>query len=171
MTNRYFAAANKFGIIGGVLCGLAFWVMYLIGAEPIGLTLIFGYLITPVFVFLGIKNFKDNYNNKELSFSQGMTVGFFIYTMLALISAIIIFVSLHFLPEVLINFRAINIALLDDRREELIRQLSQESFDEARASIITMSAYNVAMNDFLRKIIPGLFYTIIISVILKQTKD
>lgn len=169
MINRYYAAAHKFGLIGGVLCGIAFWIMYLIGVEPIGMTLVFGYLITPIFVYLGIKNFKDNYNNKQILFSHGMTVGFFIYTILALISALIIFVSLSFLPEVLINFRTINTGMLDGRSDEIISQLSRESFDQARSSIVNMSAYDVALNDFLRKIIPGLFYTIIISVILKIT--
>jgi len=171
LINRYFAAANKFGVLGGLMCGLAFWVFYLVGTEPIGFTLIFGYIITPIFVFLGIKNFRDNYNDNQLIFAQGMTVGFFIYTMLALISATIIFISLQIIPELLLDFREANLALLENKKEDLIEQLSIESYQQTHASLSTMSAFDVAMNDFLRKILPGLFYTIIISIILKQTKD
>jgi hypothetical protein len=60
--------------------------------------------------------------------------------------------------------------LLTEKREDLIEQLNLAAYEETYASISTMTAYNVAMNDFLRKIIPGLFYTIIISIILKQSK-
>ena len=171
LINRYFDAAYKFGVIGGILCGIAFWVMYLLNAEPVGMTLIFGYFITPVFVFIGIKNFRDNYNGGELLFGQGMTVGFFVYTIIAILSAIFVFISLQLMPEILYQFREVNLALLDGRREEWIEQLNLQAFDTTRASIEEMSAYNVAMNDFLRKILPGLFYTIIISIILKQTKS
>jgi hypothetical protein len=168
--NRYLLSSYKFGVAGGLLCGLAFWVLYLAGLEPVSFTLIFGYIITPIFVFLGIKNFRDNYNNQELFFGQGMTVGFFIYSILAAISAILVFVFLQISPELLINFREANLQLLTEKREDLIEQLNLAAYEETYASISTMTAYNVAMNDFLRKIIPGLFYTIIISIILKQSK-
>jgi len=171
LINKYLEAAYKFGVIGGVLCGIAFWVMHSLGAEPVGMTLVFGYLITPVFVFIGVKNFRDNYNGGELFFGQGMTVGFFVYTIIAILSAIFVFISLQAMPDILFKFREVNLALLDDRRDEWVEQLNLQAFETTRASITEMSAYNVAMNDFLRKILPGLFYTIIISIILKQTKS
>jgi len=171
LINKYFEAAYKFGIIGGVLCGIAFWVMYLLGAEPVGMTLIFGYLITPVFVFIGVKNFRDNFNGGELFFGQGMTVGFFVYTIIAILSAIFVFLSLQLMPDILYQFREVNLAMLDGKRDEWVAQLDLQAFEITRASIEVMSSYQVAMNDFLRKIIPGLFYTIIISIILKQTKS
>ncbi|KEO74333.1 hypothetical protein EL17_06245 [Anditalea andensis] len=169
--DKYIDAAYKFGVIGGALCGIAFWLMYLLGAEPVGMTLVFGYLITPIFVFIGAKNFRDNYNNREMTFGQSMTVGFFVYTLIAVISAIIVYISLLMTPDVLIDYRAVNLQLLDGKKSEWIDQLNVEAFETTRLSIAQMSAYNVAMNDFLRKIIPGLFYTIIISIILKQTKE
>jgi len=168
--NRYLESSYKFGLAGGILCGVAFWVLYLAGLEPVSFTLIFGYIITPIFVFLGAKNFRDNYNNQELFFGQGMTVGFFIYSILAVVSAVLVFLFLQVSPELLVNFREANLELLSAKREDLIAQLNLAAYEETYASISEMSAYNVAMNDFLRKIIPGLFYTIIISIILKQTK-
>ncbi|HSJ66104.1 MAG TPA: DUF4199 domain-containing protein [Anditalea sp.] len=171
MINKYFDSAYKFGIIGGILCGIAFWLMYILGAEPVGMTLVFGYLITPIFVFIGVKNFRDNFNAGDMTFGQGMTVGFFVYTLIAILSAIFVFISLNIMPDILMDFRSVNLRLLDGKRSEWVEQLNIEAFETTRASIEEMSAYNVAMNDFLRKILPGLFYTIIISIILKQTKS
>lgn len=168
--DRYLKAALWFGIIGGAFCGLAFVIFYILGAEPISFTEIFGYIIIPIFVFLGIKNFKDNMNNKELSFGQGMTVGFFVYALLAFISAIVIFIMLHVDVSVFDEYKAATISLLKERKEEIMQQLGTESYDTTVKSMSGMTIFDVVLNDFLRKLIPGLFFTIILSIILKNSK-
>jgi hypothetical protein len=168
--NKYFKAACSFGIIGGLFCGFAFFVMYSLDKDPISFTEVFGYAIIPVFVFLGIKNFKDRLNEGELSFGQAMTVGFFVYSILALISAMSIFIFIMGDPEVIVGFRTSNLELLKENKEVLMAQLDQASYDRTYDNIYNMTVFDVAFNDFLRKIFPGLFYTIIISIILKRTK-
>lgn len=167
--NKYFKAAYSFGVIGGLFCGLAFFVMYTLDKDPISFTEVFGYAIIPVFVFLGIKNFKDRMNDGELSFGQAMTVGFFVYSILALISAMFIFIFLLGDPEILQRYRTANLELLKEKKEILIAQLDQASYDRTYGNIYNMTVLDVAFNDFLRKVFPGLFFTIIISIILKRT--
>jgi len=162
-------AALPFGIAGGFLLVLGFLLLYFLGTEPVGMVLIFGYVATPLFVFAGIKQFRDKHNGGELYFSQGMSVGFFVYTLMALISAFFIWVFMVFQPEVFEVFKASNIALLEQKRALLTEQLGEQSFEETYVNIQAMSVFDVALNDFLRKIIPGLFFTIIISIILKRT--
>jgi hypothetical protein len=168
--DRYLKGAWWFGIIGGAFCGLAFVVFYFVGAEPISFTEIFGYIIIPIFVFLGIKNFKDNMNDKVLSFGQGMTVGFFIYSLLALISAVVIFIMLHVDPAVFNEYKEATMSLLEERKEEIMQQLGSESYEATLKSMSGMTIFDVVLNDFLRKLIPGLFFTIILSIILKNSK-
>lgn len=167
--NRYFNASLPFGLSGGVLLMLAFVVMHLLGAEPVGMVLIFGYVITPIFIFTGIKQFRDKHNGGELFFGQGMTVGFFVYVLMAALSAAFIGIYLALNPELFEVFKNTNIALLEDKKEILLEQLSQQAFDDTYESILQMNRWDVVFNDFLRKIIPGLFFTIIISIILKRT--
>jgi hypothetical protein len=62
-----------------------------------------------------------------------------------------------------------NVNLLIEKKDILVAQLNQQAFDETYESIQLMSKWDVVMNDFLRKIIPGLFFTILISIILKRT--
>jgi len=169
--NRYLQGAYLFGIIGGVFCGLGFLVVYFLGHEPISFTEIFGYILIPIFVFLGIKNFKDNMNNGELTFGQGMTVGFFVYSILAFISAIVIFIFLQVDSGIFNEFKASNLVLLREKKEILIAQLDKESYDTTFFNISNMTIFDVVFNDFLRKIFPGLFLTILISIILKRSND
>ena len=168
--DRYLRGAWWFGIIGGAFCALAFIVFYFIDAEPISFTEIFGYIILPIFVFLGIKNFKDNMNDKVLSFGQGMTVGFFVYSILALISAIAIFIMLHVDMAIFNDYKAATMSLLEEKKEEITQQLGNESYDATVKSMSEMTIFDVVLNDLLRKLIPGLFFTIILSIILKNSK-
>lgn len=169
--DRYFKGAVWFGVIGGAFCGLAFVVFYFIGAEPISFTEIFGYIIIPIFVFLGIKNFKDSMNGRELSFGQGMTVGFFVYSLLALISAMVIFIMLHMDTAVFEEYKAAATSLLQEKKEVIMQQLGNESYEATVESMSGMTIFDVVLNDFLRKLIPGLFFTIILSIILKNSKN
>lgn len=143
--------------------------MYFLGAEPVGMVLIFGYVTTPVFVFAGIKQFRDRQNGGELFFGQGMTVGFFVYTIMAVLSALWVTLFMSAVPEVFEIFKASNLALLESKRELLIEQIGESSYVETLRNIEAMSFFDVVLNDFLRKIFPGLFFTIIISIILKRT--
>ena len=169
--NRYLKGAYLFGIIGGVFCGLGFLVVYFLGLEPISFTEIFGYILIPVFIFLGIKNFKDNMNDGELTFGQGMTVGFFVYSILAFISAMVIFIFLQVDSGIFEEFRASNLALLSEKREILIEQLDKDAYDTTFSNISNMTIFDVVFNDFLRKVFPGLFLTILISIVLKKSND
>lgn len=167
--DRYLKAAYLLGIIGGVSCGFAFMVFYWLGAEPISFTEIFGYILIPIFVFLGIRNFKVAMNDGELMFGQGMTVGFFVYSILAFISAMIIFIMLHVDVAVFHEYKSANLSLLEQKRLEIVEQLGEESYNTTWGNMSQMTIFDVSLNDLLRKLIPGLFFTIIISIILKNS--
>lgn len=167
---KYIEAARLFGVIGGVFCGIGFVVFYFIGVEPISFTEILGYLIIPVFVFFGIKNYKNSVGQGELGFGQGMTVGFFVYSILALISAMVIFIMLHVDPAIFEVYKSSHQTLLEEKREDIVEQLGPASFEITVKNISQMSILDVVLNDFLRKLIPGLFFTIILSIVLKNSK-
>ncbi|WP_194776062.1 DUF4199 domain-containing protein [Pararhodonellum marinum] len=167
---KYLNASFPFGLTGGAFCIIAFWLMHWMGQEPVNITLTFGYLIIPIFVFLGIKNYRDKLNGGELFFGPGMTVGFCIYMLIAMMSAINVWVALSILPEILETYRDLKYNMVLTNKTRLIEQLDADAVEKTLQSIQSMSAYNAAIDDFLRKIFPGLFFTIIISIILKRTK-
>ncbi|MDA1269332.1 MAG: DUF4199 domain-containing protein [Bacteroidetes bacterium] len=168
---KNFRSAYLFGTLGGILSCLAFFVLSFFYSDPTNLTLLFGYIICPVAIFLSIKFFKEDQNAGYLSFSEGMSVGFVTYMLIALISSVGIWLFLAVSPE---TFELITIAkfeVLEKGKETIIAQIGQNSYDATFESLKEMTKLDIALNDGIWKIIPGLFFTIIISIILRKNAN
>jgi hypothetical protein len=169
--SKNFLSAFQFGILGGVLSLIAFLILSVFYNDPSNLTLLFGYVICPFAIFLSIKFFKADQNSGYLSFSEGMTVGFLTYVLIALISTLGIWLFLVISPE---TFKLITIAkfeVLEKGKETIIAQVGQNSYDATYESLKEMSKLDIALNDGIWKVIPGLFFTIIISIILRKNPN
>lgn len=168
--NRYLQSSYRFGLIGGAFCILAFLVFKWMGIDPTNFSMVFGYVLLPIFIFLGIRFFRDQMNQGQLSFSHGMSIGFLIYSIIATVSGLGIYFILLLYPELFEEIKSSKVAVIEENRELIISQLKEESFQITYASLIKMTPLDIAFNDFIWKIIPGLFFTIIISIILRKTK-
>ncbi|QDH81390.1 DUF4199 domain-containing protein [Echinicola soli] len=168
---KYFKGSYLFGVVGGVFCLLAFWVLSWVGLDPIDFTLLFACLITPVFVFIGIKNYRDTTGAGEMLFAQGMTVGFVIYGLIALITALGIALFLQMAPDLFASYKADRISYLQEKQTYITENVNKEAFDKAMTEHRGMSVRDVALDVFLKIFILELFFTIIISIILKRIKN
>lgn len=169
--NKYLKTAYQFGTLGGLLSVLSFFVLSLIYSDPTNLNLVFGYLITPIALFLGIKFFKDYSNNGFLSFSEGMTVGFVTYILIGILSALGIWCILLAMPDLFLGIQETKWAVLEQNKEVIISQVGLNSFESTKLNLQEMSAWDVALNDGIWKIIPGMFFSIIISIILRRNPN
>ena len=167
---RYLGSTYLFGLIGGMFCVLAFLLFRYIGFDATNLSMLFGYVLIPIFIFLGIRYFRKDINGGELSFAHGMTIGFLIYTMIAVVAGLGIWLVLSLSPEFFEEIKSAKVAVMDANKDLIVGQLGQESFDFTYEKILEMTALDIALNDFIWKILPGLFFTIIISIILRKTK-
>ncbi|WP_194976897.1 DUF4199 domain-containing protein [Aquiflexum lacus] len=168
--NRYLESTYRFGLIGGLFCVFAFLMFNWLGYDPTNFSMLFGYVLIPIFVFLGIRYFKKDVNNGELSFANGMSIGFLIYTMIAFISGLGIWIILLIDISLFEAIKILKLEVLNTNKELIISQLSEESFEITLQKIMAMKPIDIALNDFIWKILPGLFFTIIISIILRKTK-
>ncbi|WP_373523938.1 DUF4199 domain-containing protein [Aquiflexum sp.] len=168
--NRYLESTYRFGLIGGIFCVFAFLLFNWLGYDPTNFSMLFGYILIPIFVFLGIRYFKKEVNYGELSFAHGMTIGFLIYTMIAFISGLGIWIVLLIDSSLFETIKILKLEVLSTNKELIISQLNEESFDITLQKINAMKQRDIALNDFIWKILPGLFFTIIISIILRKTK-
>lgn len=166
--NKYLDSTYKFGLIGGIFCILSFVLFAWMGFDPTNFNIIFGFVLIPIFVFLGIRYFKNHYNLGLLSFAHGMTTGFLIYTIVAVVSGLGIWFILLGSPSLFEQIRESKIEVMESNKDLIVSQLSEESFDVTFQSVLNTSPFDIALNDFIWKIIPGLFFTIIISIILRK---
>jgi len=169
--NKYLGSAYQFGGIGGALSVVAFLILSFLRSDPTNLGLIFGYVITPISLFLAIKFFKEYTNNGFLSFAEGMSIGFVTYSLIALISGIGIWVILLFSPELFAEIKISKLEVLQQNQETIVSQMGKDSFASTLLSVQNMIPWDVAFNDAIWKVIPGLFFTIIISIILRKNPN
>lgn len=166
--NRKLLASYKFGLIGGIFCVAAFVIFKLLGMDPTKLSMLFGYFLIPIFLFIGIRFYRNQVNQGLLSFSEGMSVGFLIYSLIALVSGFGIWVILMFSSSLYEEIKTKKIEILTESKDLIVEQMGVESYDVTYQSLLEMTALDIATNDFIWKILPGLFFTIIISIILRR---
>ncbi|SEF91476.1 DUF4199 domain-containing protein [Algoriphagus boritolerans] len=169
--NKYLSTAYKFGGLGGVLSVLSFYSLSFLNPDPTNLNLIFGYFLVPVSIYLSIKFYKEYSNSGFLSFAEGMTVGFVTYGIIGILSIVGIWLVLQFSPELFEVIRKQKLDLLIENRQLIIAQVGENSFFATEESMKNLTPWNVAVNDGLWKIIPGMFFSIIISIILRKNPN
>jgi hypothetical protein len=168
---KYFKTAYQFGALGGLMSGVSFYVLSLFYSDPTNLNLVFGYLITPITVFLAMKFFKDYGNDGYLSFSEGMSVGAVSFLLLALFSTGVIWGILEGSSSLFSAIQTAKWAVLEKNKEVIISQVGLASFEVTQTNLKSMTAWDVALNDGIWKIIPGMFFSIIISIILRKNPN
>ncbi len=169
--NKYLTTAYKFGTLGGLLSMSSFYFLSFLNPDPTNLNLIFGYFLIPVSLYLSIKFFKDYTNGGFLSFAEGMTVGFVTYAIIGVLSTLGIWVVLQLSPDLFEVIKAQKIELLAENKELIISQVGENSFAATVVSMQGLTPWNVSLNDGLWKIIPGMFFSIIISIILRKNPN
>lgn len=166
--NKYLRTAYQFGALGALLSGISFYTLSYFYPDPTNLNLVFGYLLIPFAVFLSIKFFKEFSNSGFLSFSEGMTVGFVTYMLLGIGSTLCIWLILLTSPDLFAQIKEAKWEVLMSNQGTIVAQVGQESFDLAANNLKLMTPWDVSLNDGLWKILPGLFFSIIISIILRK---
>ena len=169
--NKYFGSAYQFGTLGGILSVIAFGILAWMEPDPTNLNLIFGYVITPISIFLALKFFKDYSNNGFISFAEVMSVGFVTYCLIAIISGLGIWIILLSFPELFEEIKSSKLEVLGSSKDTIISQVGEDSYQSTLKNVQSMVPFDIGLNDAIWKIIPGLFFTIIISIILRKNPN
>jgi len=167
--NPYVLVPFKYGVVGGGLSVLLFFVLHWFGKNPLISGNLFSFFFVPIFVFFSIKEFKKYYNDGLLHFWQGMSIGFFTYIILAIVSASFIWLYLEVAnPEMLVDYITNRIELIESSKDNLVDQLGESTYEQSLLDVKAATSFDLALDDFIRKILVGFFITTIIAVILRQ---
>ncbi len=159
----------KFGITGSIMIIVMFVVFYFSSENPLGEISTFDFFILPIFLFLAIKEYRDTYNAKLMEFWQGMTVGFGTYISIAIITSLFILLFVSVInPDILDTYVASRIDILVEGKEGMIADIGEQAYLESLSEVKLVSLADVVLDNFLKKLMLGLFLTIAVSVIMKR---
>jgi hypothetical protein len=169
--DKYLKSSYKFGLVGGLFSIFAFVLLSFLKSDPTNLSLIFGYVISPFALFLAIKFFKEYSNSGLLSFSEGMSVGFVTYCLIAIISGLGVLIYLYLSPELFEEIKNSKLEVLLKNQNTITQEMGLNPYESTLLNIKQMTIWDIAFNEGIWKIIPGLFFTIIISIILRKNTN
>jgi hypothetical protein len=99
-----------------------------------------------------------------------MSVGAVSFLLLAILSTGIVWGVLESSPSLFSAIQTAKWAALEKNKELIISQVGQASFEVTQTNLKSMTAWDVALNDGIWKILPGMFFSILISIILRKNK-
>lgn len=159
----------KFGLIGGLLYIILFFVLHFLVLDPLSNALVPAMVLMALFIFFSIKEFKVYYNQRKLHYWQGMTIGFINYFLFALVSFIFILLFTSIIePEAVSDNIHHRMEMLESNKENYIEKIGSEGYQDMRDELQKTTGLGLAFGDLLLKIIIGLFLTIIFSLILRK---
>ncbi|ELR68906.1 hypothetical protein C900_05599 [Fulvivirga imtechensis AK7] len=127
-----------------------------------------------LFIFFGLKEFRDYYNDSVLNFWQGMIISFIIYITIAILVAIFIIVFANFVPDFLQEYIAGTIKGLELEKDRLVTEgkinITGEEFDRQVTLLRQSTPSLLALDYIIKSCFIGFFVAIILSVILRRTE-
>jgi hypothetical protein len=163
-----FAVPIKFGSFAGIMSVITFMMLYFLDFNPFVESRMMDVVLIPIFLFFGIKDFRDVKNGRVLHYWQGMTVGVITYLLMGLISFVFIMIFIELEPQALTDYITNRLALMEASKVQFLEQLGEETYNTAMVDLSKTSGLDLAIDDFLKKSVIGLMLTIMISVILRK---
>jgi len=161
----------RYGLIGGVIGGLAIVVLYLMGMHPFLLPVIvdFRIAIYSLFIFLCLKELRDYFYKGELYFWQGMVGSYVFVATAALIGAVVTWCYATCQKEFLSAYVAKLQQQLTGFKKQFIESVGVDAYNQQLARLPGTTAFDLAGDYFLKSLIIGLFLAILFSVVVRKT--
>ena len=163
--------AGKYGAIAGLLLTVGLIIIYYAGKHPLLINILFDLriLVFALFIFVALKEFKDDFNQKVLHFWQGLYAGIIVYISSATVASLLIWVFAGWIePEFVTTFIDQSLTNLETNKEIIIESLGEDKYNAAISGLPSTTAGNLAFDYFLKSMPIGFILTIIISIILRN---
>ncbi len=160
----------KYALLSGVFMVLVYHLSFKIGVNPqIDLGhLFFDLVLLGMFIFFAEKEFKTYRNAGILHFWQGMTIGFLVYTLGAVVFLIAQIIYYNFDTQAVINYQEAATNFLNERSEIFIEKFGEDVYQLQVEEIQKVTKWDLIQESTIKKIIAGFFITPVISIILRK---
>lgn len=162
--------SGGYGLTAAGLTMVAFLVFYYLHLQPWRnlLSLFLDVILMGVVSFMATKDFRDNENGGELRFYHGMTIGFIIYTVAALLFSLFYFFFITVItPDFMGMYRSSMVEFLESRKELIVANAGEASFQRQVVALSEVTDFGLSLDAFGKKIISGLFLAPVFSIVLR----
>lgn len=158
------------GLIAGFVVSLLMLISIFLISDP-SIGMLVGYtsmLIAFSFVFVGVRKYRDTYNNGVISFGKAFRIGIFIVLIASTIYVISWLINyFFFIPDYLDHFSA---QMIEELKESGASPAEIDKQTTEMAEFITMykNPFYNAMVTYMEILPVGLLVTLISSLVLKR---
>ena len=144
-------------------------VLYFIDLNPLINGKFSDFILIPIMVFFAIKEYRDYENQGKLWFWQGMSIGFINYVTIGIFSGLFVGAFIYWIDgQVVMEYVNNRVDYLMTNKQEILKEINEDRFNETIENVKKISTMDVIWDQILRKMIIGLFLTIILSVFLRK---
>ncbi|MCV9387559.1 DUF4199 domain-containing protein [Reichenbachiella ulvae] len=159
----------RYGLIGSALIIIMFLVFYFSDENPLQELQMFDLFIIPIFVFFGVKEFRDRYNGELLKYWEGMTTGTIIALLIAGITALFLYLFVGWIDTSLLpEHIEILLGNLEETRDKIVEEMGADSYIESYEKVKGTTLRDIVIDSFAKKIIIGFLITSVVAVVLKR---
>lgn len=162
--------SGVYGLTAAGLTIVAFLVFYYLDQQPWRnlMSLILDMVLIGIITFVATKDFRDNENQGELRFYHGMTIGFFIYAITALLFSLFYWLFITVItPDFMDVYQSSMREFLESRKDIIVANGSEEGFQQQLDGLKDITSSSLALDAFGKKVISGLFLAPIFSIVLR----
>ena len=160
----------RYGLYAGIIAAALLIAVYYIGTHPLMVPAFLDFIILlfGLFIFFGVKEFREHYHHGVLYFWQGMIGSYIIVFIASAVAAIGLFIFAELNQAFITSFIEQRTAFLKAFPEEEIKRIGKEVFDRNLNAVSATNSTDLAIVYFTQGILIGLFISIILSVILRK---
>ena len=121
-----------------------------------------------LFISFACWEFKNQRNNGILHFWQGMTIGFFVYSISIFVFMIFLITYVLFDDQYLTDYINQASSYYQSRKDEFVEYFGEEKYNAAQSQVSHANIYQLMTTAFLKKIGAALLTTPVVSIILRK---
>lgn len=168
--SQLYKVSIKYGLAGGFVAIILFVTLFYMDGDPLSSIRIFDFVLIPLFIYFSLKELRDYKYEGKIAYWQGMTAGFICYILIALISALTIWLFLSIIePALFVQHKQENIAILTENPDKWVDQVGRKDYEAALRNVKKVTPFSLAADDFVKKSLIGLFLTSVIALFFKRT--
>lgn len=160
----------RYGVLAGLIGSLLLAGLYYMGRHPflIPVFMDFRIILFSFFIFFALREIRDHYMGGILYFWQGIISCFLFTICFAAVSALALFVFMHFVPAFLSDYITLSMEQLQSLPPEVIERIGDDVFARNLEMLPATGSADLSFLYFTQSLMISLFISIILSVILRR---